>query len=102
MLEENLLPAQGGTGVGVCAVRAFKPVSLSGGRATGETSGQPGVGPPLPAWPWSCGRSRCRLSRRGATVPTAATTTTATTATTAMMDGKGQRLAVVVVLLRGV
>lgn len=33
VLEENLLSAYGGTGVGVCAVGAFKPVSLGGGGA---------------------------------------------------------------------
>lgn len=52
VFEVNLLSAQGGTGVGVCAVSAFKPVC--GGGAAGETSRQPGVGPPLPAGRWSC------------------------------------------------
>lgn len=55
VFEKNLLSAYGGTGVGVCAVGALKPVSLGGGGAAGETSGQPGVGPPLPAGPWSRG-----------------------------------------------
>lgn len=92
VLEENLLSANSGAGVGVCAVSAFKPVSISGRGAAGETSGQPSVGPPLPAGCWSCGCSSCCLTCGGATVPTAATT----------MYREGQRLVVVVVLLGGV
>lgn len=93
MLEENLLSANSGAGVGICAVSAFKPVSIGGRGAAGETSGQPGVGPPLPAGCWSCGCSSCCLTCGGATVSAVATTTAA------MMYREGQRLAVVVVLL---
>ena len=111
MLEENLLSTQGGAGVGVGAVGAFQPVSLGGGGAAGDASGQPGVGPPLPAGPWSCGCCSCHLRCWCATVPTAAATTTTNTTTTTTsntsntatvtMDGERQRLGVVVVLLRG-
>lgn len=52
VLEENLLSAQGGTGVGVSAVGALEPVC--GGGAAGQASRQPGVGSPLPAGYWSC------------------------------------------------
>lgn len=86
--DGDLLSADGGAVVGVCAVSALKPVSVGGGRAAGEPSGQPGVAPPLPAGPWSCGRPSRHLRCRGAAA--------------AVMDGEGQRLAVVVVLLRRV
>lgn len=49
------LSADGGAVVGVRAVGALESVSVGGGRAAGEPSGQPGVAPPLPAGPWSCG-----------------------------------------------
>lgn len=103
---ENLLSAYGSTGFGVCALGALQPVSvplsLSGRGAAGQASGQPGVAPPLPAGQRS-GGCRCRCCWgcwhcRGAATATAS----AATITTAMVDGQGQRLAVVVVLLWGI
>lgn len=91
--DRDLLSADGGAVVGVRAVGALQPVSVSGGRAAGEPPGQPGVAPPLSAGPWSGGGACGHLSRGG-------TSTTSTTSTAAVVDGKGQRLAVVVVLLQ--
>lgn len=51
----DLLSADGGAVVGVRAVSALESVSVSGGRAAGEPSAQPGVAPPLSAGPGSCG-----------------------------------------------
>lgn len=53
--DGDLLSADGGAVVGVRTVSALESVSVSGGRAAGEPSGQPGVAPPLSAGPWSCG-----------------------------------------------
>lgn len=88
--DRDLLSADGGAVVGVRAVGALQPVSVSSGRAAGEPPGQPGVAPPLSAGPWSGGGACGHLSRGG---------TSTTGATAAVVDGEGQRLAVVVVLL---
>lgn len=53
--DQDLLSADGGAVVGVRAVSALESVSVGGGRAAGEPSGQPGLAPPLSAGPWSCG-----------------------------------------------
>lgn len=53
--DGDLLSADGGAVVGVRAVGALEPLSVSGGRAAGEPSGEPGVAPPLPAGPWGRG-----------------------------------------------
>lgn len=89
----DLLSADGGAVVGVRAVGALQPVSVSGGRAAGEPPGQPGVAPPLSAGARSGGGAGGHLSRGG-------TGTTGATGTPAVVDGERQRLAVVVVLLR--
>lgn len=86
----NLLSAQAGAGVGVCAVGALQPVG--GGGAAGKTSGQPAVGSPLSAGCRSIARPGCHLRCSCAAVPP--------TSSTALMNGEGQRLAVV--LLGGV